>query len=65
MTLDKLLEQWRQNLQPVLNIKYIYWKMVRFKRLYEIKKDTGLQIGINTSGSSEIIEAALKCKDLK
>jgi hypothetical protein len=30
----------------VQNIKYIYWKMVRFKRLYEIKKDTGLQIGI-------------------
>jgi aryl-alcohol dehydrogenase-like predicted oxidoreductase len=34
------------------------------KRLYEIKKDTGLQIGITTSGShqSEIIEAALKVK---
>jgi predicted CopG family antitoxin len=35
------------------------------KRLYEIKrKDTGLQIGITTSGShqSKIIEAALKVK---
>jgi aryl-alcohol dehydrogenase-like predicted oxidoreductase len=34
------------------------------KRLYEIKKDTGLQIGITTSGShqSEIIEAALNVK---
>jgi aryl-alcohol dehydrogenase-like predicted oxidoreductase len=34
------------------------------KRLYEIKKNTGLQIGITTSGShqSEIIEAALNVK---
>jgi hypothetical protein len=34
------------------------------KRLYEIKKETGLQIGITTTGThqSKIIEAALKVK---
>jgi hypothetical protein len=62
-----------KNLQPALKIYQVHSATFEsgilensdvLKRLYEIKKDTGLQIGITTSGShqSEIIEAALNVK---
>ena len=74
-SLDKLLEQWQisKKLQPALSIYQVHSATFEsgildnkevLKQLYEIKKQTGLQIGITTSGTNqgEIIEAALKIK---
>lgn len=74
-SLDKLLEQWQvsKKLQPALKIYQVHSATFEsgilensdvLKQLFEIKKQTGLQIGITTSGpqQSEIIEAALKIK---
>lgn len=72
-SLDKLIEQWQisKKLQPALNIYQVHSTTFEsgvlenkdvLNQLYEIKKQTGLQIGITTSGlnQTEIIEAALK-----
>ncbi len=74
-SLDKLKEQWQisKKLQPTLKIYQVHSATFEssilenkdvLKQLYEIKKQTGLQIGITTSGfyQSKIIEAALKVK---
>ena len=74
-SLDKLLEQWEisKKLQPALKIYQVHSATFEsgilenkdvLKQLFEIKKQTGLQIGITTSGinQSEIIEAALNIK---
>lgn len=74
-SLEKLIEQWQvsKKLEPQLKIYQVHSATFEsgilenkevLKRLYEIKKETGLQIGITTSGTnqSEIIEAALKIK---
>ena len=74
-SLDKLIEQWQisKKLLPALKIYQVHSATFEsgilenkdvLKRLYELKKQTGLQIGITTSGShqSKIIEAALKIK---
>jgi len=74
-SLDKLMEQWKisKKLLPALKIYQVHSATFEsgilenkdvLNRLYEIKKQTGLQIGITTSGvnQSEIIEAALKIK---
>lgn len=74
-SLDKLIEQWQDSkkLQPELKIYQVHSATFEsgilenrdvLKRLFEIKKQTGLQIGITTSGTqqSEIIEAALNVK---
>jgi aryl-alcohol dehydrogenase-like predicted oxidoreductase len=74
-SLNKLLEQWQisKELQPALSIYQVHSATFEsgildnkdvLKQLYEIKKQTGLQIGITTSGTnqSEVIEAALKIK---
>lgn len=74
-SLDKLLEQWQvsKKLQPALKIYQVHSATFEsgilensdvLKQLFEIKKQTGLQIGITTSGpqQSEIIEAALNVK---
>jgi len=74
-SLDKLLEQWKisKKLQPALKIYQVHSATFEsgvlenkdvLKRLYELKIQTGLQIGITTSGinQSEIIKAALKIK---
>ena len=71
-SLDKLKEQWQvsKKLQPALKIYQVHSATFEsgileneevLKQLFEIKKQTGLQIGITTSGvhQSEIIEAAL------
>jgi len=69
------MEQWKisKKLLPALKIYQVHSATFEsgilenkdvLNRLYEIKKQTGLQIGITTSGvnQSEIIEAALKIK---
>jgi len=74
-SLDKLIEQWQvsKKLQSALKIYQVHSATFEsgilenrdvLKRLFEIKKQTGLQIGITTTGTqqSEIIEAALKVK---
>lgn len=74
-SLDKLLGQWQvsKKLQPALKIYQVHSATFEsgilensdvLKQLFEIKKQTGLQIGITTSGpqQSEIIEAALNVK---
>jgi aryl-alcohol dehydrogenase-like predicted oxidoreductase len=74
-SLDKLTEQWQVSKKLHRQLKIYQVHSATFesgilenkevlKRLYEIKKETGLQIGITTSGTnqSEIIEAALKIK---
>jgi aryl-alcohol dehydrogenase-like predicted oxidoreductase len=74
-SLDKLREQWQvsKELQPALKIYQVHSATFEsailknsevLKELFEIKKQTGVQIGITTSGTqqSEIIEAALKVK---
>ncbi|MGO4818330.1 aldo/keto reductase [Flavobacterium sp. W22_SRS_FP1] len=74
-SLDKLIEQWQvsKKLHSQLKIYQVHSATFEsgilenkevFKQLYEIKKETGLQIGITTSGTnqSQIIEAALKIK---
>lgn len=74
-SLDKLLEQWQtsKKLLPALKIYQVHSATFEssilenenvLNRLFEIKKQTGLQIGITTSGAnqSEIIEAALNIR---
>lgn len=74
-SLDKLIEQWQvsKKLQTALTIYQVHSATFEsgilknkdvLNELYKIKKQTGLQIGITTSGihQSEIIEAALKIK---
>jgi len=74
-SLDKLIEQWQisKKLLPAIKIYQVHSATFEsgilenkdvLKRLYELKIQTGLQIGITTSGShqSKIIEAALKIK---
>jgi aryl-alcohol dehydrogenase-like predicted oxidoreductase len=74
-SLDKLLEQWgiSKKLLPALKIYQVHSATFEsgvlenndvLKQLSELKKRTGLQIGITTSGlnQSEIIEAALNIK---
>jgi aryl-alcohol dehydrogenase-like predicted oxidoreductase len=74
-SLDKLIEQWQvsKKLQPQLKIYQVHSATFEsgilkntevLKQLNEIKKETGVQIGITASGAnqSEIIEAALKVR---
>ena len=74
-SLDKLLEQWQtsKKLLPALKIYQVHSATFEsgilenknvLNQLFEIKKQTGIQIGITTSGlhQSKIIEAALKIK---
>ena len=74
-SLQKLIEQWQisKTLQPALKIYQVHSATFEsgifennevLKQLFEIKKQTGLQIGITTSGfnQTKIIEAALKIK---
>lgn len=74
-SLNKLISQWKtsKKLQPALKIYQVHSATFEsgilenkavLNKLYEIKTQTGLQIGITTSGvkQSEIIEAALKVK---
>ncbi len=74
-SLSKLIAQWEisKKLQPALKIYQVHSATFEsgilenkdvLNKLYELKKQTGLQIGITTSGvkQSEIIEAALKVK---
>ncbi|OEK07813.1 oxidoreductase [Flavivirga aquatica] len=72
-SLTKLLEQWgtSKNMFPELKIYQVHSATFEsgilenkevLKRLYSIKKEIGLQIGITTSGANqkEVIETALK-----
>ena len=74
-SLAKLKEQWQisKKLQPALKIYQVHSATFEsgilennevLQQLYQIKKETGIQIGITTSGAnqSEIIAAALKIK---
>jgi aryl-alcohol dehydrogenase-like predicted oxidoreductase len=74
-SLEKLNTQWQisKKLQPALKIYQVHSATFDsgilknkdvLKRLFELKEQTGLQIGITTSGAhqTEIIEAALKIK---
>ena len=71
-TLDKLLEQWQVSKKMLPNLKYYQVHSATFEsgvleneavlnQLHNIKKDTGLHIGITTSGAnqSEVITSAL------
>ena len=72
-TLEKLMEQWQVSKQMLPKLKYYQVHSATFEsgllenqavlnQLYDIKKQTGLQIGITTSGDNqkEVLEAALK-----
>ena len=72
-SLKKLVEQWQVSKQMLPKLKYYQVHSETFEsgilenetvlnQLYQIKKDTGLHIGITTSGSNqkEVIVAALK-----
>ncbi|RXP61897.1 aldo/keto reductase [Lutibacter sp. HS1-25] len=74
-SLEKLVAQWEisKELLPALKIYQVHSATFEsgilenkdvLNKLYEIKKQTGLQIGITTSGAnqSQIIETALKIK---
>ncbi|MFB9057462.1 aldo/keto reductase [Mariniflexile ostreae] len=74
--LNKLLEQWELSKNMLPNLKYYQVHSATFesgvlenqevlRKLYQIKKETGLQIGITTSGPNqkEVIEAALKVEN--
>ena len=74
-SVDKLKEQWQisKQLLPALKIYQVHSATfesgileneIVLNQLFELKKQTGLQIGITTSGirQCEIIEAALKIK---
>lgn len=74
-SLSKLLEQWEisKKLLPELKIYQVHSATFEsgilenkdvLNKLYEIKKQTGLQIGVTTSGpnQTEIIKTALKIK---
>lgn len=71
-SLDKLLEQWEVSKQMLPNLKYYQVHSATFEsgvleneavlnQLYHIKKETGLHIGISTSGAnqSDVIASAL------
>lgn len=72
-SLKKLLEQWQVSKKMLPKLKYYQVHSATFEsgilenqdvlnQLFEIKKETGLQIGISTSSANqkEILEAALK-----
>lgn len=72
-SLKKLKEQWRVSNRMLPNLEYYQVHSATFEsgvlkneavlnELYNIKKETGLQIGISTSGANqkEVIETALK-----
>lgn len=72
-SLDKLLEQWQVSKNMLPKLKYYQVHSATFEsgilenqdvinQLFKIKKETGLQIGITTSGANqkEVIAAALK-----
>ena len=72
-SLEKLQEQWQVSKQMLPKLKYYQVHSATFEsgilenqavlnQLYNIKKETGLKIGITTSGANqkEVIEAALK-----
>lgn len=72
-SLKKLLEQWQGSKKMLPKLKYYQVHSATFEsgilenqdvlnQLFVIKKETGLQIGISTSGANqkEILEAALK-----
>ena len=72
-SLKKLLEQWQVSKKMLPKLKYYQVHSATFEsgilenqnvlnQLFEIKKETGLQIGFSTSGANqkEILEAALK-----
>lgn len=74
-SLAKLKQQWQisKKLQPALKIYQVHSATFEsgilennevLQQLYQIKKETGIQIGITTSGANqaEIIAAALKIK---
>ncbi|MGA9637817.1 aldo/keto reductase [Flavobacterium sp.] len=74
-SLDKLLEQWEvsQELLPKLNIYQIHSATLEtgvlqndaiLNKLYQLKKETGIQIGLTTSGENQnkIILEALNIK---
>ena len=72
-SLEKLVEQWEVSKKMLPNLKYYQVHSATFEsgilenqevlnHLYQIKKETGLKIGVTTSGANqkEVIEAALK-----
>ncbi len=72
-SIKKLLEQWQVSKQLLPNLKYYQVHSATFEsgileneavlnQLCQIKKETGLKIGITTSGANqkEVIESALK-----
>lgn len=74
-SLEKLIEQWEVSKQMLPNLNYYQVHSATFEsgilenkaalnQLYQIKKETGLHIGITTSGANqkEVIAAALKVK---
>ncbi|MEP3838081.1 MAG: aldo/keto reductase [Algibacter sp.] len=74
-SLEKLVEQWQVSKHMLPNLKYYQIHSATFdsgvlenqdvlNRLHQIQKETGLKIGITTSGANQkdVIEAALKVK---
>lgn len=74
-SLNKLNEQWQVSKQMLPKLKYYQVHSATFEsgllenqevlnRLYQIKKETGIEIGISTSGANQkyVLEAALKVK---
>ncbi|WP_298555527.1 aldo/keto reductase [uncultured Algibacter sp.] len=74
-SLEKLLEQWQVSKGMLPNLKYYQVHSATFEsgilenedvlnQLHQIKNETGLKIGITTSGANqkEVIKAALKVK---
>ena len=74
-SLEKLKEQWEVSKQMLPNLKYYQVHSATFesgilenqdvlKQLYQIKKETGLHVGITTSGANqkEVIASALKVR---
>ncbi|XMO85079.1 aldo/keto reductase [Algibacter sp. AS12] len=72
---EKLVEQWQVSKHMMPNLKYYQIHSATFdsgvlenqavlNKLHQIQKETGLKIGITTSGANqkEVIEAALKVK---
>ncbi|WNH08191.1 aldo/keto reductase [Thalassobellus suaedae] len=72
-SLEKLIEQWQVSKEMLPKLKYYQVHSATFEsgllenqavlnQLYNIKKETGLQIGITTSGynQKDVLEAALK-----
>ncbi|MFI1745247.1 aldo/keto reductase [Thalassobellus sediminis] len=72
-SLEKLMEQWQVSKDMLPKLKYYQVHSATFEsgllengdvlnQLYKLKKETGLQIGITTSGENQkdVLEAALK-----